>query len=369
MFAAVSRLVTYPFRTIRAPSLYGDVLNGFIRCMLTRMTIPQARLLQPSTTELYLARCQKLKIKPKTIEVDTQDGKVKAHWVGDPNAKAVFIYFHGGGFTQPANEGQFQNIERLIKVTQDNEKARSVAFLFVAYSLAPEATYPTQLREAAAILRYLLEAGRDASDIFISGDSSGGGIAIALLSHILHPRPGIPTIKYQGKFGGLLAYSPWVGFRTDYPSYRDNANLDMLPALGLRRWSAMLLGKTNPANAEADPGDVSGDAWIEACLNPASWWHGLPDVISSIHVSYGGSEVFKSPIVELGTQMKQGWTESAGEATRVSFYEGVNEAHIAPIVNLMAPGGPKASYSQISIEYWFTASLCGAYRTRNGQFN
>ena len=326
--------------------------------MLTRMTIPQARFLTPTTSASYVAHCKKHKVQPKTIQIRAKDREVNAHWIGDPDAETVVLYLHGGGYTQPASDGHFENLEGLVEDLKMKQRFRSVAFLFLAYSLAPEATHPTQLTEAAAALSHLLDnTGRVPSNVFISGDSAGGNLALAVLSHLLHPHAAVPAVKLEQPLGGALLYSPWASFSTDYHSYASNATLDMLPPLGLRRWSAMFLGKSNPADAEADPGPVTGDAWTDTSRNPASWWHGLPRVVSDVFVAYGSYEVFTDPIMELERAMKKGWAESDGELSRVVFLEGVKEAHIAPIVDLMAPGKSRKSDTRLAIEGWYKARL------------
>jgi acetyl esterase/lipase len=315
--------------------------------MLNHMTISQSRYLNPSTGARYTSFCKTKAITPETIRVETSKGTtVAAHWLGRSDAERVILYLHGGGYTQAANEG-------------------SVAVLLVEYTLVPEATYPTQLKEAAAVLAHLIadHAGAGAgagarrpSNIFVSGDSAGGNLAMSLLSHLLHPHPHVPAVHLQEPLGGALLYSPWVSFSTDYPSF-DNLLLDVLPPLVLRKWSAMFLNKANPANPEADPGPIAGDAYTEAAKNPASWWEGMHRVCSHVLVAYGSSEVLVDAIEELEAPLKKGWAEGGGDASAVVFLKGAKEAHIAPIVDIMAPGADVKSSTQTAVEAWYKARL------------
>lgn len=246
---------------------------------------------------------------------------------------------------------------RLVKDLNNEGNGRSVAVLILAYTLAPEATHPTQLREAAAALSHLItNTGRKPSRVFVSGDSAGGNLSLALLSHLLHPHPEVPAVKLEEPLGGTLLYSPWAGFSTNYPSY-DNLELDMMSPLALRKWSAMFLDRANPADPESDPGAVSGDAYTEVCKNSASWWNGFHRVVGNVFVSYGNYEVLVDPIKELETQMKEGWVENSGDASRVVFITGAKEALIAPILHVMAPGAKVKSSTQIAIEAWYAARL------------
>ncbi|KAH7066064.1 Alpha/Beta hydrolase protein [Paraphoma chrysanthemicola] len=233
----------------------------------------------------------------------------------------------------------------------------SFAAVVLAYSLAPEATHPTQLSQAAAALDYLINTtGRSPSNIFLSGDSAGGNLALAVLSHILHAHTDVPVLKLEKPLGGMLLYSPWTGFSTDFATF-ENVNLDVMSALALRKWSAMFLGKPNPIDPEADPGPVTGDAWTEACKNDASWWHGAANVVSDVFVAYGGDEVLKGAIVEFERHFKAGWKESGGDASRVLFLEGEREAHVQPIIDIMSPRSAVKSITQNAIDSWYKARL------------
>lgn len=65
--------------------------------MLGRITIPQSRYLNPSTSTRYVAYCKRRAITSNTITVDVGDGnEVDAHWLGAFDAEAVILYLHGG---------------------------------------------------------------------------------------------------------------------------------------------------------------------------------------------------------------------------------------------------------------------------------
>lgn len=232
---------------------------------------------------------------------------------------------------------------------------RSVATLLIEYTLVPGAIHPTQLKEASAVLAHLLTL-RKPGNIIISGDSAGGNLALALLSHLLHPHPEVAAVKVEAALGGALLYSPWVGFSTEYPSF-DNATLDVMSPLALRKWSAMFLGKANPANPEADPGPITGDAYTEACKNPASWWEGMHNICRDIFICYGGDEVLADAIEELKTPLTCGWKDGGGDKDCVVFIKAAREAHVAPIVDIMTPGARVKSSTQIAIEEWYRARL------------
>ncbi|KAJ4985157.1 alpha/beta hydrolase [Stagonosporopsis vannaccii] len=355
---AVFRITTYPFRSVRAPTLYKDALFAAIRCMMDRLFIADMRYLNASTSEKYVqSYCKRRGIEPKTLIIDTKDGGAVAHWLGDPDADAVILYCHGGGYTQPANEGNFRHLAGLVKDLNSDATKPSVSVLLLAYTLVPEAVFPVQLREAVVVLSHLVyETKRPPSRIFLAGDSAGGNLALSVLSHILHPHPDVFAVKLEQPLGGALLLSPWVSFRTDYPSFKTNATLDMLGPIAMRKWSAMFLGKATSFDPEADPGLVSGDAWTEACLNPSSWWNNMHQVVSDVFIWCGGYEVFLDPIREFKKNFEAGWSNGGGDPSRVVFAESAKESHVAPMVDTMIPGAKKGN-SQVAIEEWLKSRI------------
>ncbi|KAH6639563.1 Alpha/Beta hydrolase protein [Boeremia exigua] len=354
---AIYRLTTYPFRKVRASTLGQDVRGAAVRCVMGCISIADARFLIGTTSDEYVKRyCKPQGLAPKTLHLDTENGRAVAHWIGEPDADTVILYCHGGAYVLPANQGNFQHLDGLVSYL--NSARNNVSVLVLAYTLAPEATYPTQLREAAIVLAHLVhESGRSPSSIFLAGDSAGGNLALSLLSHILHPHPDVFALELKSPLGGALLLSPWVSFSTDYPSYKTHGPRDILNPAALRKWSAIFLDKADTSNPEADPGLASrGDAYTEACLNPASWWNSMDQVVSDVFVWSGGYEVFVDSIRELETTFKAGWAHGGGDISRVIFVESAEHQHVAPVFDT-AVAGAKKDDAQVAIEEWFKGRL------------
>ncbi|KAJ4288129.1 hypothetical protein N0V90_012146 [Kalmusia sp. IMI 367209] len=358
--ATLFRALSYPFRSTRAPSLRKDVLNTAIRTLLTHITVPQSRYLNASTTQRYLSFCKAQKRRPTTIEVPYSNGKEKAvaHWIGDPDADVVILYFHGGAYFQPATSGTFLYLQHTITTLQKEKKGRSVAALVMAYTLAPEAAFPTQMQEGAAVLRWLFdEKGRSAASVFLGGDSAGGCIALSLLSHLLHPRQDVEKVVLPGTLGGALLFSPSVAQRGNFDSFRRNAGVDMLPAVRIPDWGAMYLGKMEELQGSVET-VFSTDAYSEPVIAGEDWWLGLHQIVQNLLVMSGGDEVFADAISALGEDVKSGWLKGGGEKDRVVFVETPREAHIGPIVDfMMTRGKGVVSNSQRIVEEWWRARL------------
>lgn len=80
-----------------------------------------------------------------------------------------------------------------------------------SYRLAPQFPFPCQLHDALTAYLYLTEEAQiQPSQIIVSGDSAGGGTALALLC-VLRDR-GLPMPA-----GGCLI-SPWLDMTHSFPS-------------------------------------------------------------------------------------------------------------------------------------------------------
>lgn len=106
--------------------------------------------------------------------------KVSIRVVRPPNRKEslpVVMFFHGGGWVL----GNQDTHDRFIREITCGSEA---ALVFVNYSLAPEAKYPTQIEEAYAATKYIAAHGQemnlDPSRLAVAGDSAGGNLAAAM---------------------------------------------------------------------------------------------------------------------------------------------------------------------------------------------
>lgn len=253
-------------------------------------------------------------------------------------------------------EGNLLYWNRFVSEHNASRKGRSVAVLFLAYTLTPEAVYPTQMAEGAAALSHLINVlGKSPSDMFIAGDSAGGNLVLSMLSHLLHPHPDVQVVKLARPLRGALFISPWVSFRTDFDSYTRNKDTDIVDP-SIRRWAAMFLNKSG-SNPESDPGPVAGDAYNDALSNDSTWWQGMHRVVSDVLDWSGGDEVLVDPIREFDQRFLEGWIQGGGAKTGFVRVESPSHAHIAPISGMMMdPKGFKCQ-GQLAIEEWFEARL------------
>jgi acetyl esterase/lipase len=108
---------------------------------------------------------------------------------------------------------------------------------------------PKTARQRLSMMRCLLgcasRQGCSARRIVIGGDSAGGGLALALLSHLC--RSGTPP-------GGAFAFSPWTDLTLSGGSLKENAARDhYLPAERLSEARDMVLQGFDPADPRVSP--------------------------------------------------------------------------------------------------------------------
>ena len=233
--------------------------------------------------------------------------------------RLVFVHFSkcrsdddnlkGGAYCVPATPGTFEYIFQMIELLEKERK--DVACLFLSYGqcscnnhklflqliepdLAPTRTYPRQLAQAAILLNYTLNTlSYEPSDILLAGDSAGGNLALALLSHIVHPHPdqSVPQVKLPGpeKLHSVALLSPWVDFSTSTAgSFYVNRYQDLFGPGTLKRWSdAFLYGDIKEVRK-----DGKEDSYNEPIGADADWWEGVKDVVDSVCIVAGGRELF-----------------------------------------------------------------------------
>lgn len=106
---------------------------------------------------------------------------------------ADVLYLHGGGYVSPIGAHHWCLLDRLVS-------ASGARITVPRYPLAPEHTLDDALPPLTAL--YQQVRGRDTGRMVLAGDSSGGGVAVALA---LHARSvGLPAAD------GLLLFAPCV---------------------------------------------------------------------------------------------------------------------------------------------------------------
>src|SRR5260370_10876718 len=93
------------------------------------------------------------------------------------DSSRVLLFFHGGGYCS----GSILSHRRMVS---EAGRAAGVRTLAVGFRLAPEHPFPAAFDDAMTAWRFLRRLGIAAEQIAISGDSAGGGLAVALINHL-----------------------------------------------------------------------------------------------------------------------------------------------------------------------------------------
>ncbi|KUJ09700.1 alpha/beta-hydrolase [Mollisia scopiformis] len=242
-------------------------------------------------------------------EVEHLPNNATLHWVGSRPAKRsnVVLYFHGGGYNLPASP------EHVVFAALCASEANS-SLAMLEYTLAPEGHFPTQLIQAAEALKHILTI-TPPSRIFIAGDSAGAHLSLSLLSHIMHPLPGVTPIKLSEDLGGICPMSPFLSFDYNKESYDYNAERDYLSLSQVKEFNASFK-KPGLTDEEAlkDPALSLGDA-------PAGWWKNCP--VDRVLLTMGAWEVFLDDCKAFGERLQS----EASPKTMVEVVIGRKEVH------------------------------------------
>jgi epsilon-lactone hydrolase len=222
----------------------------------------------------------------------------KVHWLSEdingmhaewviPEAESkngVVLYLHGGSHIS----GSINTHRALVAEIAAAAGARA---LILDYRLAPEHPFPASVEDASSAYQWLLKIGITAESIAIAGDSSGGGLVLAVLLKLREEGLALP--------GCAVCLSPWIDLTCSGESWQTNAKADLIvEGANLCGCAPLYLHGTDPRNPLASP--------IFADL------HGLPP----IYIQVGSDEVLLSD----ATQFSQ-LAEAAGVEMRLEVWQ------------------------------------------------
>lgn len=127
-----------------------------------------------------------------------------------PKPRCRIVHMHGGGYFcgSAAHYGEFAT--RLSQVIK--------AEIWVPdYCLAPEFPFPAAIHQMMTVIEALADDPRSLP-VFLSGDSAGGGLALALASIMRRPLA----------VAGIMMLSPWLDLTVTSDGYTRCAQSDML---------------------------------------------------------------------------------------------------------------------------------------------
>jgi epsilon-lactone hydrolase len=151
---------------------------------------------------------------------------------------AVVLYLHGGGYSIGSSASH-------LAMGPGISTRTGAAVVLLDYRLAPEHLFPAAVEDAFAAYAELLRTYAP-GQIAVSGDSAGGGLAVALIVRISDSGLPQPACVYS--------MSPWANLGVDSEYLNLKAAQDVVTnAEILRAMAATYLGSTDPRHPQASP--------------------------------------------------------------------------------------------------------------------
>ncbi|KAJ7270731.1 Alpha/Beta hydrolase protein [Mycena haematopus] len=264
--------------------------DSALRYVITSLSVPQLQAAFGTTLGTYEQWSKGAKLTP-TIDELGEDARLL--WIGPKRLENVVLFLHGGGFLLPCSEFAMA-FWRYVQLELEKQNIQ-VGFALLNYSLAPQASFPTPLKQAGLALDFLMAAGVKPQNLQLAGDSAGGNLTLQVLSQMLHPREGVPEIRLPGPLRGAYLISPWTNLSADSKSHTENEGRDFLGHAAIKDWGAQILA----GFPETDR------PFAEAVRAPEDWFKGADAVVDRVLVTAGGAELLRDDIVTFAEAFKK----------------------------------------------------------------
>jgi acetyl esterase/lipase len=232
----------------------------------------------------------------------------------DASSDRLVMHLHSGGYVMGSSTA-YRNFGCRL-----SEATRATVFL-ADYRLAPEHPYPAAVDDAIAAFRW---CGRrhDASSTIISGDSAGGGLAIATLLTLRDAGAKLPAAG--------IAISPLLDLAGEGDSMRTNAKTDPL----IDRTMVVEMGKVYIGDIDPHQHPLASPLWGKH--------HDLPPLF----LTASASEVLKDDAVRLAESVRH-----AGGRATISLPDGM--VHIWTLFPFLREAGVSmTSIGNFTRECW-----------------
>ena len=180
------------------------------------------------------------------VEQVNADG-VRCLWARMPGASAerTILYLHGGAYVVGTAAAYLGFASAL-------SEAADARVLLVDYRLAPENPHPAAVDDAVTAYRWLTTSN-PAGRTVVAGESSGGGLTVALLTALRDAGDELPAAS--------VSISPWVDMTLSGDSLDGRAHLDPFTSkAGLEMNAGAYLQGQDPTTPSASPlfADLTG---------------------------------------------------------------------------------------------------------------
>ena len=153
-------------------------------------------------------------ILPEKTEIKRESYRdILMEWISNETSdkQNIILYFHGGGLTQGSCITHRKLVSHIVRVTK-------LPVVIHDYPLAPENPYPAALINSEQVYLWLLGKGYKTENIFFGGDSSGCGLALALMTRLKSKNFPLP--------GAAFFLSPMLDFTLSGSTMKTSRHLD-----------------------------------------------------------------------------------------------------------------------------------------------
>jgi acetyl esterase/lipase len=179
---------------------------------------------------------------PADITIERVEiGNIPAAKILPANAdsKKIILHLHGGGYVTGGSASHLMMCIPMVQTLKMN-------MLLPDYHLAPEHPFPAAVDDALRTYRLLLSQGHLAKDIVITGDSAGGGLALATVLSLRDNAEPLPA--------AVICFSPWADLTHAGESHIANAKKDIvLTTALLKEWALAYTDENNLRNPLVSP--------------------------------------------------------------------------------------------------------------------
>lgn len=205
------------------------------------------------------------------------------------------VFYHGGGFVLPGMEPHLDMLARWV----DWSNHRMAVFC-PCYTLSPMAVYPKAIGECVETLRWVTETYAD-KEVCIGGDSAGGNLVLAMLSHVsgrAHPnREVVKELKLKKPLLGAIAIAPWVSSDGGkFPGAVYNSYRDVVTVWGALYWLDTYKGGQGKSDDEFTMPEIA----------ESSWWSGCKETVGHVLATAGEMETLRDPILAWSKKFEEG---------------------------------------------------------------
>ncbi|KAM6489322.1 Alpha/Beta hydrolase fold [Amanita muscaria] len=250
------------------------------------MDLKRLKYVTGNTPWVYATWAKWYNLPPTVTEIGND---ARLLWIGPKRMEKVILYLHGGGYVVPMQHF-FASFWHYVQQELESRGVK-VGIAILNYTLIPTEPFPTQLRQAVSAVEYLLSNEVQPENIQIVGDSAGGNLVLALLSHILHPLDGIPPITPTKPFAGMYMMSPWVRLSTndsDTGSNVRNDKHDVITEPVLKKLASIVLAGL----------PESLTSYIDPSLAPEGWFRDAHTYVERFLITAGYKESMHDDIKE-----------------------------------------------------------------------